>query len=281
MFGSPKIGNSMNASGLVVRTWNDAPICRRDSDGYVDATAMCQANGKRWNDYQRLDRTQEYLRALDAVTGNPATGEQAQLIQMTQGGPAHLQGTWIHPRLAVDLARWLNPAFAVWMDGWFLEHLEQAQPSPALQGDHWRSMDVDTWFAQPVTLRAAQFLLFDAEDGGSRAIDLIREHDNRRGGHSLAGATGHRIQSLYDLPPSGRGVVLTVRSLRATGGPARGIDVRRELSGFWSPDTIANQLTKLRQLGLVTKRGTGWHLTQAAIGLAEEHDREQGIAEAA
>jgi hypothetical protein len=281
MFGSPKIGNSMNASGLVVRTWNDAPICRRDSDGYADATAMCQANGKLWADYQRLQRTQEYLKALEGVMGNPITGEQAQLIQMTQGGAAHLQGTWIHPRLAVDLARWLNPAFAVWMDGWFLEQLEQAQPSPALQGDHWRSMDVDTWFAQPVTLRAAQYLLLNAEDGGSYALDLIRERDSRRTGPSLACATGHRIQSLYDLPPSGRGVVLTVRNLRASGGPARGIDVRRELSGFWSPDTIANQLTRLRQLGLVTKRGTGWHLTQRAIGLAEEHDREQGSAEAA
>jgi len=72
-----------------------------------------------------------------------------------------------------------------------------------------------------------------------------------------------------------------VRSLRATGGHARGIDVRQALSGFWSPDTIANQLTKLRQLGLLTKRGTGWHLTQSAIGLAEEHDREQGSAAAA
>ena len=42
---------------------------------------------------------------------------------MRQGGAAHLQGTWVHPRLAVDLARWISPAFAVWMDGWFLETL--------------------------------------------------------------------------------------------------------------------------------------------------------------
>jgi hypothetical protein len=125
MSGIQKAVRIMNASGLSVRTWNDAPISRRDSDGYANATAMCQANGKRWNDYQRLDRTQEYLRALEAVTGNPATGAQAPLIEMTQGGPPHLQGTWIHPRIAVDLARWLNPAFAVWMDGWLLEQLEQ------------------------------------------------------------------------------------------------------------------------------------------------------------
>jgi hypothetical protein len=52
----------MNASGLVVRTWNDAPISRRDGDGYADATAMCQANGKLYADYQRLDRTAAYIR---------------------------------------------------------------------------------------------------------------------------------------------------------------------------------------------------------------------------
>jgi len=47
-----------------------------------------------------------------------------------QGGRPELQGTWIHPRLAVDLARWICPSFAVWMDGWFLESLGMTQPAP-------------------------------------------------------------------------------------------------------------------------------------------------------
>lgn len=109
----------MNASGLVVRTWNDAPISRRDGDGYADATAMCRANGKDLFDYQRLDRTAAYLQALAASLGIPAD----QLVITTTTGRNHLRGTWIHPRLAVDLARWLCPAFAVWMDGWLLESM--------------------------------------------------------------------------------------------------------------------------------------------------------------
>ena len=275
--GCSVIRNNMNASGLVVRTWNDAPISRRGGDGYADATAMCQANGRLYADYQRLDRTTAYLQALAASLGIPAD----QLVITTTSGPNHLRGTWVHPRLAVDLARWLSPQFAVWMDGWFLEQLEQGQPVSAIQGDQWRSMELDEWFAQPVRLRAAQHLLCDAEAGGSRAIDLIRANPAARGAAALPGAPGHRIRSLYDLPPSGRAVVLTVRRLRATGGPARGMDVRRELSAFWSPDTIANQITKLRQAGMLTKRGTGWHLTQAATDLAQDHDRDQGSAEAA
>jgi hypothetical protein len=114
----------MTANGIVVRTWNDAPITRRDSDGYADATAMCQANGKLWADYQRLGRTTDYIKALADSTGISPD----QLILSVKGGPAHLQGTWIHPRLAVDLARWISPAFAVWMDGWFLESVVSPQP---------------------------------------------------------------------------------------------------------------------------------------------------------
>jgi hypothetical protein len=118
----------MNTHGIVVRTWNDAPISRRDSDGYADATAMCQANGREWKAYHRTDRTTDYITALADATGL----QPAQLVITTTTGPNHLRGTWIHPRLAVDLARWISPQFAVWMDGWFLDALN-APPALAIK----------------------------------------------------------------------------------------------------------------------------------------------------
>jgi hypothetical protein len=121
-------GGTMTAA-LEVRQWEGHAIQRRTSDGFVNATAMCQANGKKWNDYARLNRTHAYIAALAAVAGNPAT-ENHGLIHVIQGGPPHLQGTWIHPRLAVDLARWCRPAFAVWMDGWLLEQFGTHDPAP-------------------------------------------------------------------------------------------------------------------------------------------------------
>jgi hypothetical protein len=111
------------------RHWAGTAINRRCSDGYVNATAMCQASSKRWFDYVRLDRTQAYVTALTAVVQIPTTGSDG-LIQSHWGGTPDLQGTWIHPRLAIDLARWISPAFAVWMDGWFLESLSTPQPAP-------------------------------------------------------------------------------------------------------------------------------------------------------
>ena len=120
----------MTQDALAVRVWNDTPISRRNSDGYVNATAMCKANGREWSTYARSERTKEYIAALEAVPQFCRT----ELVQSIWGGRPELQGTWIHPRLAVDLARWISPAFAVWMDGWFLESIQQQQqPQPRQQ----------------------------------------------------------------------------------------------------------------------------------------------------
>ncbi len=119
--------NCAQSEGVEARIWQHTAIQRRQDDGYANATAMCQANGKQWHDYVRYDRTNDYITALAASLNL----QPAQLVITTTTGPNHLRGTWIHPRLAVDLARWISPAFAVWMDGWFLESMQRpAAPQP-------------------------------------------------------------------------------------------------------------------------------------------------------
>jgi len=113
------------APQIEAREWNGHPIQRRQIDGFVNATAMCRAGGRRWTLYQVNDRTQSYIHALAADVGIPTSA----LVVSIRGGRPELQGTWVHPRLAVDLARWISPGFAVWMDGWFLEQF-QAAPLP-------------------------------------------------------------------------------------------------------------------------------------------------------
>ncbi|MCP9942452.1 MULTISPECIES: KilA-N domain-containing protein [Synechococcales] len=117
----------MKTHTLVSRSWNGTPIARRSTDGYVNATAMCKANGKRWKDYRESDRCQLYLDALESVAGISVHA----LVESRSGG-AGGGGTWVHPQVAVDLARWISAPFAVWMDGWFLESLQQAQPAPVM-----------------------------------------------------------------------------------------------------------------------------------------------------
>jgi hypothetical protein len=98
---------------------------RRTVDGYVNATAMCRANNKQWSKYRESDRCQTYLEALAETSGI----RMFDLIESRQGQGG---GTWVHPQVAVDLARWISAPFAVWMDGWFLESLQQAQPAPVV-----------------------------------------------------------------------------------------------------------------------------------------------------
>ena len=133
------------APALMGREWNGTLIGQRPEDGYVNATAMVKANGKRWNHYFANDRTQAYIAALAIdlrSAGNPAdpqrpcsateVGNPTDPVQVVSTGPNHLRGTWIHPRLAIDLARWISPEFAVWMDGWFLEWIQGRAVAAAL-----------------------------------------------------------------------------------------------------------------------------------------------------
>lgn len=86
-----------------------AIVYQRPEDGYINATAMCQAAGKRWNDYSVLASTKPFLDALATETGIPVSG----LAQSHKGGDVRLQGTWVHPQVAINLAQWCSPEFAV------------------------------------------------------------------------------------------------------------------------------------------------------------------------
>ena len=258
----------MNASGLVVRTWNDAPISRRDSDGFADATAMCQANGKLWGNYRQLERTTAYLAALGESLNLPAD----QLVITTTSGPNHLRGTWVHPRLAVDLARWLSPQFAVWMDGWFLEQLEQPQPAPAVggwQGNAWQCMSADQWLDQPAQLRGAQTLVMAVETGDDKVARTIGSwfHEYGASPWPISRKQMKTSHDLYRLPPSGRALVdvLGAEQVKDTGAVT--VDIWKATEERWSFHTICNRLSAMRKDGIVAKRGMRWVLTTRGQGL--------------
>lgn len=94
-------------------------VTQRQKDGYINATAMCKAAGKNWADYYRLGGTKAYLDELSADVGIPIS----TLIQSFRGTPASLQGTWVHPQIAINLAQWLSPKFAVRVSKWVFDWL--------------------------------------------------------------------------------------------------------------------------------------------------------------
>lgn len=92
---------------------------QRASDGYINATAMCRIAGKRWTDYNRNDTTKAFVAALEAEVRIPTS----ELIQSLSGGDPRLQGTWVHPQVAIHLAQWVSPVFAVKVSKWVYDWL--------------------------------------------------------------------------------------------------------------------------------------------------------------
>lgn len=76
--------------------------------GMWNATQMAKPFGKRMNDWLSNKQTLELVGAISTETGIPASA----LIQVVKGGNnTSLQGTWIHEKLVIDFAQWLNVKF--------------------------------------------------------------------------------------------------------------------------------------------------------------------------
>jgi hypothetical protein len=82
-------------------------------DGWFDATAAAAKFGKRPIDWLKLPETERYVDALCELH----EVKKSHFVRTVRGGNVAAQGTWLHPKLAVPFARWLDVRFAVWCDG--------------------------------------------------------------------------------------------------------------------------------------------------------------------
>jgi hypothetical protein len=122
-----------------IKIWNEVPIPRRVSDGYISATAMGKVYRKKFCEYSRSERATAYIQALSvniAAEGSQTVGPLEVRNHTSLGSTSLIDscwgthtGTFIHPRLAIDFARWLSPEFAVWMDQWFLDSIVPKTPA--------------------------------------------------------------------------------------------------------------------------------------------------------
>ncbi|PKQ41128.1 DNA-binding protein [Pseudomonas sp. YY-1] len=123
---------------IVPFDYESQPV-RFNGDGWLHATEIAARFGREPRDWLRLHETEGYMRALAShlgipfepnfsarkasqkVTGGksdsrPELSSCAGLVAVKRGAPATGGGTWLHPKLAVAFARWLNVDFAVWCD---------------------------------------------------------------------------------------------------------------------------------------------------------------------
>jgi KilA-N domain len=103
-------------------------IEQRRIDGYVNATAMCKAAGKFFGHYAENRASREFLAALESDIGIPIS----ELVQAVRGGGPSVQGTWVHPQVAINLGQWLSPTFAVQVTKWVLDWMTGRNAAPKL-----------------------------------------------------------------------------------------------------------------------------------------------------
>lgn len=113
--------NHQYSLALIQRQVEGSIIEQRASDGYINATALCGVAGKRWHNYLRNESTGHFLRALEAKTRIRVL-ELIQEVRTSDGVPS----TWVHPKVAINLAQWLSAEFAVQVSEWVYEWMSGA-----------------------------------------------------------------------------------------------------------------------------------------------------------
>lgn len=115
---------------IITKDYNGYSIAFEIIDGQlmVNATEMCAAFGKRPYDWQRSTGIARYIAALEAKREN-LVGEY-QLVTTRTGVNA---GTWIHEKLILKLAQWLDVDFEVQCDEWVAELLRTGRVELAVR----------------------------------------------------------------------------------------------------------------------------------------------------
>lgn len=107
-----------NAISIFQYNGNGISFDKRGANTMVNATEMAQAFGKRPAKWLELPSTKEFLNQLLAIR------KSDRLVETING-----VGTWMHEDVALEFARWLSPAFAIWCNDRIKELLLNGQVS--------------------------------------------------------------------------------------------------------------------------------------------------------
>lgn len=117
----------------IIQADRDFKIGKHDiPQGYVYVTGIAKANGKKINNFLRQDSTQRYIKTLSSETRISASA-----LCKALKGTNDLQGTWMHPQLAVELLGWINPEFRLWGNKMLLKILSGQEITQADREEGW------------------------------------------------------------------------------------------------------------------------------------------------
>ena len=99
-------------------------LSHADRAAWFNATEIAAMFEKRPIDWLRLPETERYITALC----QNYEVRKSHFVKAKRGGNTALQGTWLHPKLAIRFAQWLDIQFAIWCDEQ-IERLLTEQPA--------------------------------------------------------------------------------------------------------------------------------------------------------
>lgn len=108
---------------------------QRTSDGYFSATELikhwnsCNENKKQLAQYQLLQSTTEFIEHLKS--------EGIERPVITARGKGEYSGTWVHPKVFIDLAMWVSVKFKSKVIDFVIDGLIQSRQDA---GDYYKEM---------------------------------------------------------------------------------------------------------------------------------------------
>lgn len=137
---------------------------------FANATAMCQAFGKRPSHWLELENTKRYISALQE-----AVSEKTALVETRNGGAN--PGTWIHQRLILKLSSWLDVNLELWCDERIMELLKTGKVELNPKRDGIAQIEQHTY--RPVQIqsaKAANHYAFTKQNGKEDAMAWHRKN---------------------------------------------------------------------------------------------------------
>lgn len=199
------------------RPVNGVIVEQKRADGFINATAMAVAHDKEVSDWLALDSTYKLIAALASRLGvNPNSGISPNsvktrvsatyptLVTVKRGSPEFGGGTWIHHKLAVHLAQWCNPEFALLVSDWVEEWLTTGKNPIQVDVDQefiaWQQRhDIRVFlkdFLRPELMDAVVKYAIAHKESPIKLASLVHDLMNKR----IQGATSQEIKILNDLP---------------------------------------------------------------------------------
>jgi len=100
----------------------DVSLLQQNENMFFNATEIARQFGRRAPDFLKSQSTQEYIEALQEVSGNPESPFE-NLVKIQKGGK--YQGTWLSNELALEFAGWCSASFRVHLHKWIGQKLEE------------------------------------------------------------------------------------------------------------------------------------------------------------